>query len=84
MIKKHLFFGGLAICGSIFMPRAYFLLNFAYFAAYQIYYFSDVINAGKQYPFLEGIRFEPIWKTFMVGGVLIFGFGLVKVARSVS
>lgn len=80
---KHLYFGGLAICGAIIAPRAYLLLNVAYFAAYQVYYFSDVINQKKKYKFLEDMRFQPLWTAFMVSGVWIFGLQIAKIVRSV-
>jgi len=54
---KHLYFGGLAICGAILAPRPYLLLNVLYFAAYQVYYFSDVINRQRKYAVLDNLKF---------------------------
>lgn len=79
---KHLYFGGLAICGAILAPRPYLLLNVLYFAAYQVYYFSDVINKQRKYAVLDNLKFEPLWIGFMIGGAGIFGLQVAKVFRS--
>jgi hypothetical protein len=63
-------FGALSLAGAILMPKLYFLLSIAYFAAYQIYYFA-----------LSGLQFTPIWTAFMaVGGGLIAGKFLKLIA----
>lgn len=65
-------FGILALIGSIFLPKLFFLLSVGYFAAYQLYYFAT-----------DGLQFDPIWKGFMAGGAGLFGYKLLKTARLV-
>jgi hypothetical protein len=65
-------FGILALIGSLFLPKIFFLLTVGYFAAYQFYYFA-----------LDGTQFDPIWKGFMIGGSGVFGYKLLKVANLV-
>ena len=66
------------------LPKTFLLLSMTYFAAYQVYYFSEIINENNKYPFLQDIRFVPIWNGFMLGGGVLFCGGVYKLFKSLS
>lgn len=58
-----MFFGIVALVGSLLSPKVFLLMAVGYFVAYQLYYFVN-----------HGLPFEPTWKAFMTasGGLLAY------------